>query len=71
MAVQGVQGRVVVHQRPCPEVKLKERELHLPNFGKDTLPKPKEGTLPPVEKNSEEYKTGLKATQTEVGPLQW
>eukprot|EP00975_Prorocentrum_lima_P008747 1868087-Prorocentrum_lima.AAC.1 len=71
MAVEVRQDRVVMYQRPYLEVKLTKRELHLPNFGNKSLPEPKEGTLPPVDKNSEEYKTGLKVARTEVGSLQW
>eukprot|EP00975_Prorocentrum_lima_P004937 1073180-Prorocentrum_lima.AAC.1 len=61
--------KVVMYQRPYLEVKL--TEIHLPNFGNYSRPEPKEGTLPPVDKNSEVYRNSLKAAQTEVGPLQW
>eukprot|EP00975_Prorocentrum_lima_P043556 9143476-Prorocentrum_lima.AAC.1 len=52
-----------MHQRPYPEVKLTKRAIH--------RPEPTEGALPPVDKNREEYKTGLEATRIEVGSLQW
>eukprot|EP00975_Prorocentrum_lima_P050675 10614221-Prorocentrum_lima.AAC.1 len=63
--VEVVQEGVVMHHRPYLEVKLKKRELISPNCGKDTLPESKRGNLSPVDNNSEEYRTGLKAAQTE------
>eukprot|EP00975_Prorocentrum_lima_P009464 2013350-Prorocentrum_lima.AAC.1 len=66
MAAEVVQDKVVMHPRPYLEVKLKQRELHLTNCGTYSLPEPKQGTLPPVDKNSEVYRNGLPATQTAV-----
>eukprot|EP00975_Prorocentrum_lima_P008520 1819843-Prorocentrum_lima.AAC.1 len=43
MVVELAVKRLVMHQRPYLESKLKKRRLMAPNFGEESLPEPREG----------------------------
>eukprot|EP00975_Prorocentrum_lima_P021238 4470340-Prorocentrum_lima.AAC.1 len=66
MVVQVVEGKLMMHEEPYLENKLKKRGLCAPNFGKESLPEP-QVTLPTrkqrnttVQGRAEESKHNLK-----------
>eukprot|EP00975_Prorocentrum_lima_P029352 6163721-Prorocentrum_lima.AAC.1 len=67
MVVEVAKEKLVMQQRPYLENKLKRRGLMAPNFGKESLPEPREGHYLPEDKDTPQYKEELKQAQTEVG----
>eukprot|EP00975_Prorocentrum_lima_P027677 5818547-Prorocentrum_lima.AAC.1 len=67
MVVEVVEGKLMMHQRPYLENKLKKRGLIEPNFGKESLPEPLEGHYQPEDKDTPPYKEELKNAHTESG----
>eukprot|EP00975_Prorocentrum_lima_P065299 12902680-Prorocentrum_lima.AAC.1 len=50
---------------------MQKRGLMAPNFGKESLPEPREGQYQQEDKETPQYKDELKKAQMEVGSLQW
>eukprot|EP00975_Prorocentrum_lima_P024181 5088732-Prorocentrum_lima.AAC.1 len=71
MVVEVVEEKLVMHQRPYLQKKLKKRGLLAPNFGKECLPKPREGHYLQEDKDTPQHKEEPRKAQTEVGSLQW
>eukprot|EP00975_Prorocentrum_lima_P069848 12928661-Prorocentrum_lima.AAC.1 len=70
MVVEVVEERLAMHPRPYLENEPRKRGLLAPNFGKESLPEPREGQYLQEDKDTPQYKEELKKAQTEVGSLQ-
>eukprot|EP00975_Prorocentrum_lima_P013882 2949347-Prorocentrum_lima.AAC.1 len=60
MVVEVAEGKLVLHPRPDLDNKLKRRGLLAPNFGKESLPAPKEGHFLQEDKDTPQHKEELK-----------
>eukprot|EP00975_Prorocentrum_lima_P007423 1593105-Prorocentrum_lima.AAC.1 len=71
MVVEVAMEKLVMHRRPYLENKLKKRGLMASNFGKESLPEPREGRYQREDKDTPQYKGELKKAHMEAGSLQW
>eukprot|EP00975_Prorocentrum_lima_P008035 1717711-Prorocentrum_lima.AAC.1 len=65
MVVEVVDEKLAMHQRPYLENKLKKRGLLAPNFGKESLPEPREGHFLQEDTDTPQCKEELNKAHTE------